>query len=450
MRITKKVFHDLALWMIAFGLAIGAVFPFFVILLGVPARTALTPTFFLACLGAGALVGGINFVLARAVVGSRMRLLARGMTHVEENLLSMATSGEMDRCTPEECLIEVDSEDEIGESATVFNRLVEALARSMETQAAVRSFSEMLTSQLELEGLATQALRQFMDHTRASGGAILYESGGELAVAASHGLADAQALVENDHVRLAVRTGEPQTIRMPESVRVDGVLAEFRPNEVFVLPATYKSIPLGVVVLATAGAFDPAARARMDLFRQSLGLALNNAIAHDRLQRLAALDSLTGVYNRRFGMSRLHEEFDRDVRMNAPLGVLMFDIDHFKHVNDTYGHLVGDRLLISVTRIAKTILRDGDVLIRYGGEEFLAVLPAASNEDLKLVGERLRRAIEDSSVADGSQTIRVTVSLGGSSYPSQNVEQEDALVQLADDALYRAKESGRNRLELSR
>ena len=188
----------------------------------------------------------------------------------------------------------------------------------------------------------------------------------------------------------------------------------------------------------------------MELFRQNFGLALNNAVAHDRLQRLAALDPLTGVYNRRFGMSRLHEEFDRAVRMNAPMGVLMMDIDHFKQVNDTYGHLVGDRILIAVTRIARTILRDGDVLIRYGGEEFLAVLPAASCEDLRLVGERMRRAIEDSSVAEGSQTIRVTMSLGAAAYPNQNVEKEETLVQLADDALYQAKESGRNRLVLSR
>jgi len=128
----------------------------------------------------------------------------------------------------------------------------------------------------------------------------------------------------------------------------------------------------------------------------------------------------------------------------------MFDIDHFKQVNDTYGHLVGDRVLISISAIARTVLRDGDVLVRYGGEEFLAVLPAASMEDLQLVAERLRRAIEDSSVTDGSQTIRVTASLGAAAFPNREVEQKDQLVQLADDALYRAKESGRNRVVLAR
>jgi len=450
MRFTRKVFHDLAIWMIAFGLLIGIVFPFFVLLLGVPASTALTLTFFLACLGAGALAGGINFALARVVVGSRMRVLARSMTHVEENLLAMASSGDMTSCAPEDCLLDVDSEDEIGESAQAFNQLVEALAASMETQIAVRSFADLLTSQLELEPLTREALNQFILHTHAAGGAILHESAGELVLAASHGLKEPESLAQNDLVRLAVRTGETQTIRIPEGIHVNGVVAEFRPHEVLVLPATYKSIPLGVIVLASTGSFDTEARTRMELLRQSFGLALNNAVAHDRLQRLAALDPLTGVYNRRFGLSRLHEEFDRAVRMNAPLGVLMFDIDHFKQVNDTYGHLVGDRMLVSVTAVARTILREGDILVRYGGEEFLAVLPAASTEDLRLVGERLRRAIEDSSITDGTQTIRATISLGGASYPNQTVEREEHLVQLADEALYRAKELGRNRLVLSR
>jgi diguanylate cyclase (GGDEF)-like protein len=449
-RITKKVFHDLALWMIAFGLLIGVAFPFFVMLLGVPREIAFTAPFFLACLGAGAVAGGVNFALARVVVGARMRLMAARMAHVKENLLGIAITGNMESCTPAECMIKVDSEDEIGESATAFNQLVEALASSMETQAAVRSFSEMLTSELELESLARHAMSQFIKHTGAAGGAILFESGGKLSVGSVHGLRNPESLAESDHVRLAVRTGESQRITLPEGVRVDGVLADFRPNEIAVLPATYKSIPVGVVILATAGSFSAEANTRMELFRHTLGLALNNAIAHESLQRLAALDPLTGVYNRRFGLNRLHEEFDRAVRLASPLGVLMFDLDHFKQVNDTYGHLVGDRLLVSITRVAKGILRDGDILIRYGGEEFLAVLPAASTEDLSFVGERLRRAIEDSSITDGSQTIRATISLGGAAYPNQSVEREDQLIQLADGALYRAKESGRNRLDLSR
>jgi diguanylate cyclase (GGDEF)-like protein len=450
MRITRKVFHDLAIWMVGFGLVIGIVFPFFVMMLGVPPDIALTPIFFTACLGAGALAGIINYGFARWVVGIRLRILANSMRHVEQNLNAMTFSGDLSGCTPDNCMIAVDSEDEIGESALAFNHLVESLSISMKTQAAVRSFSEMLTSQLEIESLAENALRQFFEHTGAAGGLILYESGGELKVAASRGLRNPDSVVASDHVKIAVQTGQRQIISIPDAVRVEGVVTDFRPSEVIVFPVVYKSVPLGVVVLATGRTFDADHRARIDLFLQGLGLALNNAVAHDRLQRLAALDPLTGIYNRRFGLDRLREEFGRSVRSNTPLGVLMFDLDHFKAVNDTYGHLVGDRIIKSICAIARSSLREGDVLLRYGGEEFVAVLPAASSEDLRVVGERLRKTVEDSALADGQKTVRVTVSIGGAAYPNQNVENEEVLLRLSDEALYRAKNTGRNRVEIAK
>ena len=158
------------------------------------------------------------------------------------------------------------------------------------------------------------------------------------------------------------------------------------------------------------------------------------------------LDPLTGVYNRRFGLGRLHEEFERSIRSTIPLGLLMLDIDHFKSVNDTYGHQAGDRILKSIAAIIKTILREGDILVRYGGEEFLAILPAAASEDLELIGERIRRSVEESAHPYESQTIRVTISIGGAAFPNQNVEKESTLLQLADDSLYKAKETGRNRV----
>ena len=158
MRITKKVFYDLAIWMVIFGLCIGTVFPFFVMLLGVPAEIALKPIFFAACLGAGALAGILNYSLAQWIVGIRLKILASSMSHVEQNLNEMTFSGDTAKCTPENCKIPVDSSDEIGESAAAFNRLVESLSKSIHTQVAVRSFSHMLTSQLKVEDLAEKAL----------------------------------------------------------------------------------------------------------------------------------------------------------------------------------------------------------------------------------------------------------------------------------------------------
>ncbi len=443
-RLTRQVFTDLAIWMIGLGLMMGIAFPFFMLAMGIPSTLVLTPWFFAACMGAGFIVGAANIGLARAVVGRRLRVLADRMRWIETNLREMSRDG--GNCDLVTCSIVVDSEDEIGESAQSFNRLVEALAMSHRTDAAVRSFNEMLTSQLELDLLADQALSQLIQHTGSSGGAILIEADGELRVAAVQGIRSAGTLAQSDHIRRALRAEKRHVVSLPDDVVVEGVLTDFRPREVLVEPVCYKRVPLGVAVLANANPFTAEACARLDLFRQGLALALNNALAHDRLQRLAALDPLTSIYNRRFGMARLHEEFGRAVRQTAPLGVLMFDIDHFKKVNDTYGHLIGDRILLRIAQMARSVTREGDVLIRYGGEEFLAVLPAASREDTRKMGERLRRIVEDSSIADGDQAIRVTVSVGGTAYPELDVENEQVLVKYADQALYSAKESGRNRV----
>jgi diguanylate cyclase (GGDEF)-like protein len=320
----------------------------------------------------------------------------------------------------------------------------------MRTQAAVRSFSDTLTSQLAIESLADRALQQFCEHTGAAGGVILYESSGELRLAAARGIRQPESVAASDHVRMAVRTGERQTVAIPATVRVEGVLADFEPREVLVLPVQYKNVTLGVVTLATASQFAPDHLGRIDLFLRGLALAMNNALVHDRLQRLAAVDPLTGVYNRRFGLGRLHEEFGRAVREKSPLGVLLLDIDHFKTVNDTHGHLTGDRALKQIASIARATLREGDVLIRYGGDEFVAVLPAASADDVLIVAERLRRAVADASFTEGQHSVRLTVSIGGSAYPHSAAERDTALIELADGALYRAKEAGRNQVEIAR
>jgi two-component system cell cycle response regulator len=448
MRITRRVFHDLAIWMVGFGLSIGIVFPFFVIMLGVPSDIALKKVFFLACLGAGALAGILNYGLARWVVGIRLRVLANSMSQVEQNLNKMTYTGDLSECTPDKCMILVDSEDEIGESAQAFNHLVESLSKSMKTQLAIRSFSEMLTSQLEIESLAENALSQFFEHTDAVGGLILYESEAELKVAASRGLRNPESVIQSDHVRVATRTGQRQIISIPDDVRVEGIVMDFRPTEIVVFPVKSKGVPLGVVVLATGRTFDLDQQAIIDLFMHGLGLALNNALAHDNLQSLAALDPLTGIYNRRFGLSRLQEELGRAVRASTPLGIMIFDIDHFKAVNDKYGHFIGDRVLKSICAIARSSLREGDILFRYGGEEFVAVLPAASAEDLRVIAERLRKRIEDNALSDGTNVVRVTVSIGGADYPNQNVDNIDQLIRLADEALFKAKDSGRNRVVL--
>jgi diguanylate cyclase (GGDEF)-like protein len=408
----------------------------------------MTPIFFAATMMTGGATGLINFVLAKRIVAPRLRTLAQAALKVETTLRDMSNSPEMPLWSPDEDLVPINSDDEIGETARAFNRLATTLCKSLRMEHTVRSFVGVISTNLELQPLARQALQLWISQSNACGGVILTDSDGKLVLAAGQGVNNPEEVASSDHVTRAFETRTSELIVLPENVRLDGVLAEFRPAQLLVIPVQYEGVSLGVVVLATAGSFEQEERARAEVHALGFGLALNNALAHERLQRLAALDPLTGVYNRRFGLGRLHEEFERSVRTQSHLGVLMMDIDLFKAVNDTYGHLVGDRVLKAIAGAARGVLREGDILVRYGGEEFLAVLPAASSDDVAFIGERIRRAVEDMVVPEGQHMVRVTLSVGGAALSDPNVNKETDLIELADQALYQVKQSGRNRVQV--
>lgn len=215
----------------------------------------------------------------------------------------------------------------------------------------------------------------------------------------------------------AARTALPSVLHLPAEVVVSGSLVDFIPAEIQVLPVLYGVVPVGVLVVAFAQPSTPEAGAVLNATLPGLAVALNNSLNHEDLQRVSALDPLTGVYNRRFGRQRLTEEFGLSIRSDEPLGLLMLDLDHFKAVNDTYGHLVGDRVLQSVVRAVRRVLRERDVLLRYGGEEFLIVLPGAGRDDSVQIAERVRRAVAETEIIEADQRIPVTVSIGGSGLP---------------------------------
>lgn len=164
------------------------------------------------------------------------------------------------------------------------------------------------------------------------------------------------------------------------------------------------------------------------------------------LTRMATLDPLTGLYNRREFERRMQEELLRSNRFTRLLSVLMLDIDHFKNVNDTYGHQTGDFVLKRLAGILTEQLRQTDTPARYGGEEFIILLPETGRDRAMLVAERIRRSIADSSIAAPSgEIISITLSIGAAVYPEHG-DEEDSLISMADKALYRAKETGRNQV----
>jgi diguanylate cyclase (GGDEF)-like protein/PAS domain S-box-containing protein len=168
--------------------------------------------------------------------------------------------------------------------------------------------------------------------------------------------------------------------------------------------------------------------------------------AFEHAQYLAHTDALTGVNNRRYLFELAAHEFDVARRYQQPLAVIMFDLDHFKQINDTFGHATGDRMLERVTQIARAQLRDVDLIGRYGGEEFVIVLPMTGAQQAYLLAERIRAGVAELRVETGTRPAAVTLSIGiAETIHAPQDESVDNVIHRADEAMYAAKQAGRNR-----
>jgi diguanylate cyclase (GGDEF)-like protein len=165
------------------------------------------------------------------------------------------------------------------------------------------------------------------------------------------------------------------------------------------------------------------------------------------LQELSGTDDLTKLANRRRFMEQFANEFARAKRYKTELSFLILDLDFFKQVNDTHGHLAGDSVLVQIAKVMKESVRSSDLVGRYGGEEFGLLLPETGSKGCRVYAERIRKRIEDTRFEAAGKLIHVTVSGGISSYPEIAAESVDELWRSADQALYRAKQNGRNRIE---
>ncbi|MGH2718364.1 MAG: diguanylate cyclase [Actinomycetota bacterium] len=174
------------------------------------------------------------------------------------------------------------------------------------------------------------------------------------------------------------------------------------------------------------------------------GVAIDNVVLHEEAQRLAITDGMTGIWNHRYFQLRFDQEMDRSARFRRPFCLLLCDIDDFKVVNDSYGHLVGDSVLIELARRIRSEVRDIDVLARYGGEEFVLILPETDADGGQRAADKIRRRIGDSPFGRDRQ-IPVTISVGVACFPRAGTDQT-ALLRAADVALYQAKAGGKDRI----
>ncbi len=170
------------------------------------------------------------------------------------------------------------------------------------------------------------------------------------------------------------------------------------------------------------------------------------AIENARLYEMATLDRKTKLYNHGYFQNRLLEEIERAERYRTDLSLMMLDLDHFKNINDTYGHMVGDEVLIEIAHVIRQQLRSFDIPARFGGEEFTVILPETDLPNAVGVGERLRKAFEKLSFSSSKGGFSVTVSIGVTGFNHSSGITEDIFIEEADRALYYAKQHGRNRV----
>ncbi|NOY54111.1 MAG: diguanylate cyclase [Deltaproteobacteria bacterium] len=206
----------------------------------------------------------------------------------------------------------------------------------------------------------------------------------------------------------------------------------------------------GLLILLNGGKHGPFSPQDEDLiltYTFQTGLAIENARLQEYTRRLAITDGLTGLFNHREFQRRMEEEVRRCGRYGRCCSLLMLDIDHFKHFNDTYGHPVGDQVLSELAGILRKSTREMDAPARYGGEEFVVILPETEGEKAEIAAERIRKAIEGMKISPpgGGTVLRITVSIGVAAYP-EDAETREELIGHSDQALYIAKRSGRNRV----
>jgi diguanylate cyclase (GGDEF)-like protein len=329
------------------------------------------------------------------------------------------------------------------------------LAKELE---ALQHATMALLNTLELEELLGKILDAAMSAAPVADKGLLYlvaPETGELQVRAAHGYSDQRirtlhTTAGESYPARAVRYRRPFLIADTDN----DPLAALDPDDeklgrsLIVAPLLLSDKALGALILSSnrAQAFTDFDLSLLVSFAATATTAINNAQLHSEVRHQAVTDTLTGLHNRRGLFDLAQREVARSKRFNSPLCAILMDIDMLKPINDTYGHLVGDEILAGVGKQMKAELRQIDLLGRYGGDEFLALLPGTALEEGMVVVERLRENIAGLRFPAGENLLSISISLG----VTMMLEDDslESLIERADQALYTAKQAGRNRLHV--
>jgi len=322
--------------------------------------------------------------------------------------------------------------------------------------------AKMISSTLDIEEIFKSSVDMFTEVGQSSKGAILYyeKEAETLIVKAIKGDYDSSIIgkgVALDRNLIEyLRENQAGLILSELREHEDSILVEFyRANREFfkylksevLIPLIANDEFIGVILLGMRYMGDGYKKDGMDVF-VTLGSQVAVSTYNAKLYNMAITDGMTKLYLHRYFQSRFDEELERTKRYQRNLAVIMIDIDHFKKFNDTYGHQTGDEVLKMVAGVIKTRARKSDICARYGGEEFAVILPETGEDGGIKLGEYIRKEIEESILKVDNKELRVTISLGVSAYSGESALDlsKEELIKRADKALYKSKESGRNRV----
>ncbi len=329
-------------------------------------------------------------------------------------------------------------------------RLYSAERRRSEQLEAINAIAKKTTRVLDLDELLTVVCQLLLEWFRIDHVAVLLAENESLRIRAHEGRLTpnvAMGSTLTPGAGLAARALSMGRCVIENHVNnVDGYIAGFAETQSeMCVPLIIFGEKLGVLALDSAhnNAFDNDDIQPLESVADLCAAAIQNAHNFDRMKQLAYVDGLTGIHNRRYFEMRIVEELERAARFQGRMSVIMVDIDHFKKMNDEFGHLLGDEMLRAVSNILKQQLRKMDMVCRYGGDEFAIVVPETTGESAVRVAEKLRRQVETHYFPGVPRP--VTISCGVADYPTHGVTR-DEVVAAADSALYLAKQAGRNRV----
>ncbi len=329
----------------------------------------------------------------------------------------------------------------------------DALRRTREAET-LRRAATTIISGLELEQVLESILQTLAEVVPYDSAAIFLKQEDRMVLVAEHGLPGstkigASSLPVDDRLFSAVRQlGAPLILEdAVRDSRFTGWEGTTYVHGWIGVPVFSSGEFIGILTIDSrkVGAYTASDGQLTQAFANDAAIAIQNARLYQRVQEMAILDPLTGLYNRRHFFAMGEVEMERGDRYRHPLALVMIDLDHFKDVNDTYGHLAGDQALIHVAQVCRRTLRGVDMVARYGGEEFVVLMPETGQAGAELAANRLLRNIQTTPLQVGDHTISISASMGLSlSEPGFN--QLEELIGRADQALYVAKRMGRGRV----